>query len=126
MDPMATGPRSDWRRLTACVLVFALVLQGIAFTLAGTRRPAYLIGAAGWELCRYDGGTAPGGAPESPVPDGHCMLCLAGANYLVAPAATSEFRSITFAVWPWWFAALRLPPADGNASAQPRGPPLIA
>jgi hypothetical protein len=129
MDRMAKSPENGWRQLTACVLVFALILQGVAFTLAGARLAAAdpADTAAGFELCRHDGGTAGGGAPESPGADSHCIFCLAGATYLDAPAAAaSEFHTITFAVLSWSFSAWRLPAATVNASARPRGPPLIA
>ena len=37
MDRVATSAGGGWRRLTACILVCALVVQGIAFSLAGAR-----------------------------------------------------------------------------------------
>jgi hypothetical protein len=127
MDRGATGLGGSWRRFTACLLVFALVLQGIAFTLAGARLAAGPAATtAGFELCRHDGGTAGGGAPESPGADSHCIFCLAGATYLDAPAAASEFHTITFAVLSWSFSAWRLPAATVNAGARSRGPPLLA
>lgn len=129
MNRGTTGSCGALRRFTACIVVFALVLQGIAFTLAGARLTADQAGAtvqAGFELCRHDGGTAGGGAPESPATDSHCIFCLAGAAYLGAPAAASEFHTITFAVLSWSFSAWRLPAATVNASARPRGPPLTA
>ena len=127
MDRGATGYTGSWRRFTACILVFALVLQGIAFTLAGARLAAEpATTTAGFELCRHDGGTAEGGAPESPAADSHCIFCLAGAAYLDAPAAASEFHTITFAALSWSFSAWRLPAATVNAGARPRGPPLVA
>ena len=128
MDRMARGVGSGWRRLTACVLVFALILQGIGLTLAGARLAAADSAdtAANFELCRHDGGTAGGGAPESPAADSHCIFCLAGASCLDAPAVAAAFRTITFAVLSWPFIAWRLPTTTVNASARPRGPPLAA
>jgi hypothetical protein len=115
-----------WRRLTAGILVLALVVQGIAFTLAGARLAVDAASAAdlaGFELCRHDGGAAPG-APESPAADSHCVFCLAGATYVLgAAAATPEFRTIAFALVPWPFVVWRLPAATVDASARPRGPP---
>jgi len=125
----AKSSGSGWRRLAACVLVFALVLQGIAFTLAGARLAADTAGTAdqaGFEVCRHDGGTPPGGAPESPAADSHCIFCLTGATCLDAPAAAAEFHTITFAALSWSFRAWRLPAATVNASARPRGPPPAA
>jgi hypothetical protein len=127
MDRGATGSGGSWRRFTACVLVFALVLQGIAFALAGARLAADPAPTtAGFELCRHDGGLSPAGAPESPGGDSHCIFCLAGATYVDAPAAASEFHTITFAVLSWPFDAWRLPAATVNASARSRGPPRLA
>src|SRR5579883_3295132 len=79
--------------------------------------------AAGFELCRHDGGTPGGSAPESPGADSHCIFCLAGAAYIDAPAATLQSHTITFAMLSWSFKAWRLPAATVNASALPRGPP---
>jgi hypothetical protein len=120
--------RNGWQRLTACVLALALGLQGIAFTLAGTRLAAATPtdAAAGFELCRHDGGMGGGGAPESPAVDNHCIFCLTGATYLDASAAASECHRITFGVLSWSLSAWRLPGATVNASARPRGPPLPA
>src|SRR5215831_16162764 len=98
MDRMEKSPGSGWRRFTACVLVFALILQGIGLTLARARLVADLPGAtASFELCRHDGVTAGGGAPARPAADSHCILCIAGATGLDARAAASEFHTIAFA-----------------------------
>jgi hypothetical protein len=106
----AASSRGGWRRLTACALALALVLQGIAFTFAGARLAADAAAAtdwAGFELCRHDGGTAPG-APESPAADAHCVFCLAGATYVLdVPVAMPEFRAISFAAAPWPFVVWR-------------------
>jgi hypothetical protein len=128
MDRMVKRTRSGWQRLTACVLVFALILQGVTFTLASARLAAAdpTDTAAGFELCRHDGGTAGGGAPEGPIADSHCIFCLAGATYLDAPGAAPESHTITFVALSWSFQAWRLPAVTVNASARPRGPPLIA
>jgi hypothetical protein len=129
MDRMAKNPGRAWLRLTACILVFALVLQGIAFTLAGARLGADAAGTAdqaSFELCRHDGGTAGGGTPESPAADSHCIFCLAGASCLDAPDAAPAFHTIAFAALSWGFSAWRLPAATVNASARSRGPPVVA
>jgi len=130
MVRLAASSGDGWRRFTACVLVVALVLQGVAFTLAGARLAADAAGAAelaGFELCRHDGGAGAGGAPESPAADTHCVFCLAGATYVLDTAsATPDFRVIAFAVVPWRFAVWRLPAETVDASARPRGPPPAA
>jgi hypothetical protein len=125
MDRMVKSPRNGWQRLAACVLVLALVLQAIAFTLAGVHLAADPTGAtAGFELCRHDGGD--GGAPKSPAGDSRCMFCLTGATYLDAPAPASKCHTMTFAVLAWSPSAWLMPAATVNASARPRGPPLAA
>lgn len=123
---MVESPRNWWRRLTAGTLILALVLQGIAFTLAGARVAAAdpTDTAAGFFLCRHDGGLGGGGAPESPAADSHCIFCLTGATYLDAPAVSSACHTITFGVLSWSLSAWRLPATTVNASARPRGPPL--
>jgi hypothetical protein len=127
MDRAARGATGGWRRLTACALVFALVLQGIAFTLAGARLAADAAAAtdfAGFELCRHVDGTAPGGAPETPAADSHCVFCLAGATYILGtPSYAPEFRTIVIAIATWPFAMWRLPATTVDDSARPRGPP---
>lgn len=130
MDRGTTGSGGSWRRFTACVLVFALVLHGIAFTLTGARlaaNPVSTADLAGFQLCRHDGGTAPGGAPESPAADTHCIFCLAGANYVPGTATIApDFHTIVFATVSWPFVARRLPATTVDASARPRGPPPAA
>lgn len=127
---MVKSPMTGWQRLTACLLVLALVLQGIAFTLAGARLATAgpTNDAASFELCRHDGGVHGGGAPGSPAADSHCIFCLTGATYLDAPAAASQCHTIGFGVLSWSLGAWwRLPAAATvNASARPRGPPLRA
>jgi hypothetical protein len=123
MNLMARG-KGGWRRLTACALVLAVMIQGIAFTFAGARLAAdATTDWTAFEPCRHDGGT-PGGVPEAPAADSCCILCLAGAAHVLdTPAAAPEFRAIAFAMVPWRFEAWRLPTATVDASARPRGPP---
>jgi hypothetical protein len=127
MDRVATSAGGGWRRLTACIVVCALVVQGIAFSLAGARLATDAAAAsdfAAFELCRHDAGAAPGSAPEAPAADSHCIFCLAGATcVLCTPAAAAEFHTIAFAVRPWPFVTWRLPADTVDASARPRGPP---
>jgi hypothetical protein len=127
MNLMARGAQGGWRRLTACALVLALVIQGMAFSLAGARlAAAAATDGAGFELCRHDAGT-PGGAPEAPVADSCCILCLAGASYVLdAPTVAPGFHAIAFALVPWRFEVWRLPATTVDASARPRGPPTAA
>jgi hypothetical protein len=129
MDRMVNSPTNRWQLLTACLLVLALVLQGIALTLAGARLATAdpTNDAAGFELCRHDGGVRGGGAPGRPAADSHCIFCLTEATYLDAPVTASQCRTIAFGVLSWSLGAWwRLPAATVNASARPRGPPLPA
>jgi hypothetical protein len=122
-----------WRRLTACTLVCALVLQGIAFTFTGAALAAGAAGAsgaadwavAGFELCRHNAGTVPDGVPAAPAVDTHCVFCLAGAPVLGA-ASAPECQIIAIAIAPWRFAAWRLPADTVDASTRARGPPPAA
>jgi hypothetical protein len=129
MQRVASGSWGGWRRLTACVLVLALIFQGIAFSLAGARLATEAAGTADWagfELCRHDGGV-PGGAPESPAADSHCVFCLAGATYVLGEtAAAPEFHTIAIAIVHRPFVVWRLRAATVDASARPRGPPPAA
>jgi hypothetical protein len=108
--------------------VLALVVQSIAFALAGARLAADAVGTAdlaGFELCRHDGGA--GGGPETPAADSHCIFCLAGVAYVLGtPAAPPAFHTIAIAVVSWPFVVWRLPAATVDASARPRGPPPAA
>jgi hypothetical protein len=123
-----------WRRLTACILIFALVLQSIAFTFAGATLAGGAAGAtgaadwagAGFELCRHNAGAAPDGVPAAPASDTHCIFCLAGANVLGAPVSAPECYVLAIAIAPWRFAAWRLPADTVDANTRARGPPPAA
>src|SRR5271168_4180984 len=82
-----------WRRLTACLLVCALFLHGMAFAMAGVRLAPDAAGGADWagfELCRHDN-AAPAlpGAPDGQADDTHCVFCVVGPGFVVAPPAVS-------------------------------------
>jgi len=132
MHSLPAGSERMWRRLTAGILICALLLQGVAFTFAGSRLAGEAAGAAGaadwagFELCRHNAGAAPGGAPATPATDSHCIFCLAGATLLGAPASAPECRTIAIAITPWPFAAWRLPADTVDASTRARGPPPAA
>jgi hypothetical protein len=119
------------RQVAAIVLIFALLLQGIAFAFAGARQaatPAGDIDQAAFELCLH--GTAgtdrAGGAPEIPATDQHCIFCLAGATYVLGTLARAPaFHTIAFAMVSWPFVAWRLPTTTVDAGAPPRGPPSL-
>jgi hypothetical protein len=124
-----------WRRLTACLLVYALFIHGMAFALAGSAisgaRLADAAGGtdwAGFELCRHDN-AAPAlpGAPEGQAGDTHCVFCVAGPGFVLEPPAVSTvFCRVEISIAPWPLVAWRLAPATVDASARPRGPPAAA
>jgi hypothetical protein len=120
------------RQLAAATLIFAFVLQGVAFAFASGRLAAAAagdIGRAGFELCLHDtsGADPAGGAPERPAADQHCIFCLAGTPYVLgALTSAPAFHTIAFAMVLWPFVARQLPAVTVNASARPRGPPPAA
>jgi hypothetical protein len=130
MTEATTGSGGMWRQLTACVLVCALVIQGMAFALMGGAGAAGATAGAdvaGFELCRHDAAPSPDGGPAGPVADAHCAFCLAGAAFVaVDPAPAPEFQFVSIAIAPWPFAVWRLPTRTVDASARPRGPPPVA
>jgi hypothetical protein len=123
------------RQLAAALVIFALILQSVAFAAATGRLAANTAADSGWiafELCHHndsadDGGnaSAPGDAPENS--DAHCIFCLAGASCaLQAPLPSAAFHIITITIAPWVFTVWLLPTLTVDASARPRGPPYTA
>jgi hypothetical protein len=120
-----------WRRLTACLLVYALFVHGLTFAMAGTQLTADAAGEAGWggfELCRHAAAPDQPGAPEGQVVDTHCIFCVAGPGFVLEPPAalSTPFHPVETAMAPWPVVARRLAPTTVDASARPRGPPLAA
>jgi hypothetical protein len=120
------------RQLAVAVLIFALMLQGMASAFATGLSAASLgsdVNWGGFELCRHaDGGTGqPGTAPDSSADERHCVFCLAGATFALDTGAPAPaFHAIVLAIAPWNFIAYRLPALTVTASARPRGPPPVA
>jgi len=118
-----------WRRLTAAVLVCALVLQGVAFALTSARLIATTVNTdwAGVEICHHDGGASrlPGSVPDTPLDCARCIFCLAGAVYVFhGPTPRLDARTLAVAIVSWPRLAWRLPARRVDAAAWPRGPPL--
>ena len=82
-----------WRRLTAGLLVAALLLQGLGFAFASAALAAGHADStdwAGFELCRHDQATPDQpGAPDQPAADAHCVFCVAGPGFVLEPPALS-------------------------------------
>jgi hypothetical protein len=130
MPSLSERSKRVWRRMTACVLIYALVLQGMALALASVSS----VGAAGnaggvaIELCHHEGGRsdAPSQTP-GPFDDICCIVCLAGASYVFPTLAFAlVFHPIVFATVRWPVAVSQLPSRTVNANARPRGPPPTA
>lgn len=116
------------RRILACVLAYALALQGLILVLNGgaafypEQTPAFADAA----LCHHDGTALPDSPTQAPVGE-HCPFCFAGAVYLDCAPPWAPQRStlvVSHTVWP--LAAPRLAAFFVNASAWPRGPPAAA
>jgi hypothetical protein len=131
MGMFRIGQWSYGRRLTACFLIFGVFLHGIAFAMAGVRLAPDVAGGtdwAGFELCRHDNvAPAPPGAPDGQADDTHCVFCVAGPGFVLAPPALSTiFCPVEISNVPWPLVARWLAPVTIDASARPRGPPPAA
>jgi hypothetical protein len=123
---------SAWRGILACLLAYALVLQGFIFAAtAGRPAPGSADGTpwAAGELCTHHGDAAsPAQAPrQRSAADEHCLFCIAGALYVdCAPLSAPQYLNglLLDAVAP--LKAPRLAALRINKSAWPRGPPLAA
>lgn len=129
---MARVPHRTWRRVFACVLVYALAIQGFVFALdIGRPAVAAANGAAwaGFELCSHGGAGAavPGAPTQGPIGNVHCLFCIGGAVYVncAPPCAVQASEAVLVgAAWP--SLAPRLVALFVNESAWPRGPPAAA
>jgi hypothetical protein len=119
-----------WRQLTACLLVYALFMHGLAFAMAGARVSADAAAGpnwAGFELCRHDAAPALPGAPDGQAGDTHCVFCAAGPGFVLeTPTVSTVFCPVEISIAPWPLVAWRLAPPTVDASARPRGPPAAA
>ncbi len=120
-----------WRRLTAGLLVAALLLQGLGFSFASAALAAGHADSpdwAGFELCRHDQANPDQpGSPDQPAVDAHCVFCVAGPGFVLEPPAlTFLFLPVEIEIAPWPVVAWRLAPATVDASSRPRGPPTAA
>jgi hypothetical protein len=126
---MRRASHSGWGRVFACLLIYALVLQGfiLAVLLDGPAVAAADGQAwAGFKLCSHSGvGSAGPDAPaQAPAGGIHCIFCIAGATFVgSAPPLAPQCGRVAFtnAVWP--LAAPGLVAPLIHESAWPRGPP---
>jgi hypothetical protein len=120
-----------WRRLTAAVVIYALVLQSLffGFVAAPTLALASTDGFPAFELCQH----GPDGAPVSPVDlpshhgDNHCIFCFAGSNPHLGqgPQLLSLIRPVDLqSENAWWpIDSRRVSILSRYLIARPRGPP---
>jgi hypothetical protein len=136
---MRTGPnqassklRLFWRRLVGAVAIYALVMQPLLLTVAGTQlaQASVLDEVTFAQLCLHnaDGSpVAPADQQKHPAHH-HCLQCFSGAFHLLdAPqpvtvaSADREFRTLRQSG-----RSFRLSSSSQYSIARPRGPPLSA
>jgi hypothetical protein len=120
--------RRVWRQLVSCIAAYVFALQMVLFAfaapaIAGLTPDQNALSAA---LCSHDK-SAPLAPAHNSGGDEHCKFCPAGGQQaFTAPAALHHMVVRTAeAAAPTTTAALA-PRARTHASAQPRGPPLVA
>jgi hypothetical protein len=135
---MPTGPnqgcsklRLFWRRLVGAVAIYALAMQPLLLTVAGSQlaQASALDEVMFSELCQHNADGSPVAPADQKHPaQQHCLQCFSGAFVLlgapqsVAVAADDrEFRKLHPPG-----RALRLSSASRYSVAAPRGPPLSA
>jgi hypothetical protein len=128
MKSVARRSEGSWRQITACILVVALMLQGLAFALASNALdidPSDPANFAGFEICSHQG-SAPPAVPGSPAANTHCIFCLAGVSHALGTAPpTLDFHAVVMTVVVSWVPVVwRLPTTTGDISTRPRGPPF--
>src|ERR1700722_13081770 len=136
---MRTGPnqassklRLFWRRLVGAVAIYALVMQPLLLTVAGTQlaQASVLDEVTFAQLCLHNAD----GSPVAPTDQQkhpthhHCLQCFSGAFHLLdAPqpvtvaSAAREFRTLRQSG-----RSFRLSSSPQYSIARPRGPPLSA
>jgi hypothetical protein len=127
MQGWSNRSKRMWRRATASVLIYLLVLQGMALALAGSRLASAEDSAGGitLEVCHHNGdaSNAPAQTPD-PIDNSCCIICVAGANFVLAAFGTTPgFEPIVFAAVRWPVAVSQLPTRSIDANFRPRGPP---
>lgn len=121
-----------WRRVLACAVLYALVLQSFLYAVAVGEPALGAADNAAWaavELCVHGGDAAalPGAPQQAPTASIHCLFCIAGAVYVnCAPPSPPRYIRGVLASPVRPFAAPRLVALLVNESAWPRGPPVHA
>jgi hypothetical protein len=128
MPVLSKRSKRVWRHITACTLIFTLILQGMAVALAAASRFDVAGSVIGVEVCHHDGRTSdvPSQTPDQ-SDDICCIVCLAGTSYIPATLAFAlVFYPIVFAAIRWPVRVSQLPSRTVDANTRPRGPPVMA
>ena len=136
---MQTGPnqasskrRPFWRRLIGVIAIYALVMQPLLLTVAGSQlaQASVLDDVTFSQLCLHNAD----GSPVAPADQNkhpahqHCLQCFSGAFVLLDAPQSVTVASIDreFSKLRQSGRALRLSSASRYSVARPRGPPLSA
>jgi len=124
--------RLFWRKLISAVAIYALAMQPLLLTVAGTQlaQASVLDQVTFAELCLHnaDGSAgAPADQRKHPAHQ-HCLQCFSGAFHLldapqplIVASADREFRKLRQSG-----RGFRLSSSSRYSVARPRGPPLSA
>jgi len=136
---MRSGPnqaslklRQFWRRLVGAVAIYALAMQPLLLTVAGTRlaQASVLDQVTFAELCLHnaDGSPAAPADQQKHPAHHHCLQCFSGAFHLLdaqqpvtVASADREYSKLRQSG-----RSLRLSSSSQYSVARPRGPPLSA
>ena len=130
-DQASLKRRPFWRRLVGLLAIYALVMQPLLLTVAGSQlaQAAAIDDVSFSQLCLHNADGSPV-APEDQQkhPANHCLQCFAGAFHLLdaaqpitVAAADREFPKLRQSGRP-----LRLSSSPQYSVASPRGPPFSA
>jgi hypothetical protein len=127
----SSKPRLFWRRLVGAVAIYALVMQPLLLTVAGTQlaQASSLDEVTFAQLCLHNADGSPvAPADQQKHPHHHCLQCFSGAFHLLdAPqlvtvaSANREFRTLRQSG-----RGFRLSSSSQYSIACPRGPPFSA
>ena len=132
MRRSTNGSTWVWRRVVACLLAYALALQGIGYALASAQFIGQITddsNSLGVQLCRGDANSAEssGNTPHNPSADYHCIYCIAGGSHLLcARPSHLGFVPVAFVAIAWPFAPWQISTLNVYASSRARGPPIAA
>jgi hypothetical protein len=122
-----------WRRLSACIALYAFVLHAMLLAFApfpAAAGTALGRSVTGFEICLHDG--AEGAGPAVPSghsgTDNHCPFCVADGHSSVAALPRTHLPLIVayLSTLRWVVASDEVVETPASFSAQPRGPPRQA